>query len=366
MNLFDLDTPALVVDLDKLERNIARMQRIADEAHVKLRPHVKTHKSPAIAIKQVRAGARGITVAKVGEAEVMERANIIDILIGFPLQGSGKLSRLLDLNERANLRVTLDSLKVACDLSEAAVARRQRIKVLVEVDPGYHRVGLLPGAPVLELVRELVRLRGVEFVGVFTHAGQVYGARSRQDVAAIAAQEGRCVVESAALLQSEGIPVPEISVGSTPTAPFVAAYPGVTEIRPGNYVFYDASQIALGSCEEEDCALSVVGTIVARHPDRLVLDTGSKALSADPIAAQVLNGGGLVKGYDQRLSITRLSEEHATVTILDGGSLPAVGDKVEVIPNHACTTVNLYDRFFVVRGGQVLEEYRIEARGKAQ
>ncbi|MGE5139760.1 MAG: alanine racemase, partial [Rudaea sp.] len=270
MNLFDLDTPALVVELDKLERNIARMQRIADEARVKLRPHVKTHKTPAIAIKQVRAGARGITVAKVGEAEVMERANLIDLLIGFPLQGAGKISRLLDLNERANLRVTLDSGKVACDLSEAAVARRQRIKVFVEVDPGYHRVGLLPGQPVLDLVREIVKLPGIEFVGLFTHAGQVYGAKSRQEVAGIAAQEGRCVVESAELVRGEGIPVQEISVGSTPTAPFVASYPGVTEIRPGNYVFNDASQIALGACQQEDCALSVVGTVVARHPDRLV------------------------------------------------------------------------------------------------
>ncbi len=366
MDVFELDTPALVVDLDKLERNIERMQKIADEAHVKLRPHTKTHKTPAIAIRQIRAGARGITVAKVGEAEVMERANIIDILIAFPLQGAGKIKRLLDLNERANLRVSLDSFKVASDLSEAAIARRQRLKVFVEVDPGYHRVGVLPGEPVCELVREIVRLKGIEFVGLFTHAGHAYGASSRDEVAAIGEQEGRCVVESAELLRQNGIAVQEVSVGSTPTAPFVARVPGVTEIRPGNYVFYDASQLALGSCVEEDCALSVIGTVVARHPDRLILDTGSKSLTADRLAPQLTKGYGFIKGYKEALLVERLSEEHGTVRIVDGGSLPSIGDKVEIIPNHACATVNLYDRFYGVRGGEVLEEYRIEGRGRTQ
>ncbi len=364
MNILELDTPALVVDFDKLERNIVRMQQVADDAHVKLRPHTKTHKTPAIAIKQLRAGARGITVAKVGEAEVMERANVIDILIAFPLQGAGKLQRLLDLNERANLRVSLDSYKVAQDIGEAAIARRQRVKVLVEVDPGFHRVGVLPGEPVCELVREIHRLPGIDFVGLFTHAGHAYGAHNLDEVAAIAKAEGRCVVESAELVRREGIPVLEVSVGSTPTAPFVAHVPGVTEIRPGNYVFYDASQIALGSCTEQDCALSVIATVVAKHPDRLVIDAGTKALTSDKLAAHLLQGHGIIKGYEQSLRIERLSEEHGTVKILDGAALPAIGDKVEIIPNHACTTVNLYDRFYAARGGQVTEEYTIQARGR--
>ncbi len=366
MNIFDLDTPALVVDFDKLERNIARMQKIADDAHVKLRPHVKTHKTPAIAQKQLRAGARGITAAKVGEAEVMERANLIDILIAYPLQGASKIERLLNLNERANLRVSLDSLKVAQDISEAAIARRQRVKVFIEVDTGFHRVGVLPGEPVCELVREILKLRGVEFIGLFTHAGHAYGARDLAEVAAIARDEGRGCVESAELLRRDGIAVSEISVGSTPTAPFVAQVPGVTEIRPGNYVFYDASQIALGSCTEEECALTVVGTVVAKHPDRLIFDTGSKALTTDKLAAHLVSGHGLVKGYEQNLLIERLSEEHATVKTVDGSALPAIGDKVEIIPNHACTTVNLFDKFYAARGGQVTEEFQIQGRGKSQ
>ncbi|MGB8645758.1 MAG: alanine racemase, partial [Anaerolineae bacterium] len=353
-------------DFDKLERNIARMQQVADDAHVKLRPHTKTHKTPAIAIKQLRAGARGITVAKTGEAEVMERSNIIDILIAFPLQGASKIQRLLDLNERANLRVSLDSYKVVQDIAEAALARRQRVKVLIEVDPGFHRVGVQPGAPVLELAREISGLQGVELVGLFTHAGQAYGAHSLDEVAAIAEQEGRCVVESAELLRQNGIPVAEVSVGSTPTAPFVARVPGVTEIRPGNYVFYDASQIALGSCAPDDCAMSVIGSVVARHPDRLVLDTGTKALTSDKLAAHLVQGHGIIKGYEQRLLIERLSEEHATVKILDGGALPSIGDKLEIIPNHACTTTNLYDHFYEARGGQVVQEHRIQARGRSQ
>lgn len=366
MDIFELETPALVVDFDRLERNIARMQKIADDAGVKLRPHTKTHKTPAIAQKQLRAGARGVTVSKVGEAEVMERANIIDILVGFPLQGRSKIERMLNLNERANLRVSLDSLKVASDISEAAVARRQRAKIFVEVDTGLHRVGVPPGEPVCDLVREIVKLRGVEFVGLFTHAGQAYGARDLEEIAEIAEQEGRCLVESAELLRRDGIAVQEISVGSTPTAPFVARVPGVTEIRPGNYVFYDASQLALRSCVQDDCALSVVATVVARHPDWLVLDSGSKALSSDRMAPQLVRGFGLIKGYEESLIIERLSEEHATVKIVDGANLPAIGDRLEIIPNHACGTVNLYDRFFAARGNQVIGEYYIEARGKSQ
>ncbi len=366
MTIFDLDTPALVVDFDKLDRNLARMQKIADDARVKLRPHTKTHKTPAIAQKQLRAGARGITVAKVGEAEVMERANIIDLLIAFPLQGALKLERLLELNERANLRVTLDSIKVARDISDAAEARNQRVKILVEVDPGYHRVGVLPGEAVRELVREIVKLRGVEFIGLLTHAGHVYGSKDIEEIAEIAEYEGECVVESAELLRRDGIPVQEVSVGSTPTAPFVARVPGVTEIRPGNYVFYDASQIALRSCTPDDCALSVIGTVVAKHPDRVILDTGTKALTSDKLAAQLVMGHGLVKGYENNLSIERLSEEHATVKVIDSSYLPSIGDKVEIIPNHACATVNLYDKFFAARSGEVVEEYRIEGRGKTQ
>jgi D-serine deaminase-like pyridoxal phosphate-dependent protein len=297
---------------------------------------------------------------------VMERANIYDILIAYPLQGAPKLRRLLDLNGRAALRVSLDSLKVAQDLSDAAAARGQRVKVLVEVDPGYHRVGLLPGEPVRALVREIVKLPGVEFAGLLTHAGQAYQARDIEEVAEIAEQEGRCVVESAEMLRREGIPTPEVSVGSTPTAPFVARVPGVTEIRPGNYAFYDASQIALRSCTLADCALSVVTTVVARHPDRVILDAGSKALTSDRLAAHLGAGHGIVKGYADQLVIERLSEEHATVRIVDAAHVPALGEKVEIIPNHACPVVNLYDRLYAARSGEVIAEYPIEGRGKSQ
>jgi D-serine deaminase-like pyridoxal phosphate-dependent protein len=366
MQIFDLDTPALVVDFDKMERNIARMQNIADDAGVKLRPHTKTHKTPAIAQMQLRAGARGITVAKVGEAEVMEAANIIDILIAFPLQGATKIERLLKLNERANLRVSLDSFKVARDLSDAAAARQQRVKILVEVDPGYHRVGVLPNGPVRDLVREITKLPGIEFIGVMTHAGHAYAAKEIEEVAEIAEQEGNVVVESAEYLRGAGIEVQEVSVGSTPTAPFVARVPGVTEIRPGNYVFYDAMQVALHSCLPDDCALTVIGTVVAKHPDRIIFDTGAKALTSDKLPPHHGTGHGIVKGYEKNLVIERLSEEHATVKIADSSHLPEIGDKIEIIPNHACPTVNLFDKFYAARKGQVIGEYEIPGRGKTQ
>jgi D-serine deaminase-like pyridoxal phosphate-dependent protein len=364
MNKFDLDTPALLVDWDRLQSNIARMQKIADDAGVKLRPHTKTHKTPAIAHLQLRAGARGITVSKLGEAEVMAAAGIDDILVAYPLQGATKMARLLNLAERGPVRVSLDSMKVARDISDAASSRGRKIPVLVEVDTGLHRVGLAPCEGVRDFVRDLVKLPGVEFIGLLTHAGHGYASKSVEEVAEVGKQEGEQMAESAELVRADGIEVQEVSVGSTPTAPFAARVKGVTEIRPGNYVFYDTSQLALHSCTPDDCALTLLATVVVRHSDRLVFDGGSKVLSSDRLGPGVTSYGA-VKGFPH-LEIWRLSEEHASVKITGEGPLPEIGDKVEIIPNHACAVMNLHDKFYALRGDRVIGEFPILGRGKSQ
>lgn len=362
MNKHDLDTPALLIDFDRMDRNIATMQKIAADAGVKLRPHTKTHKTPYIAHLQQRAGAQGITVAKLGEAEVMNAAGIEDILVAFPLQGASKLERLLRLAERARMQVSLDSRKVAQDISDAAAKRGVKIPVLVEVDTGLHRVGLPPREGARDFVREIVELPGIEFTGLLTHAGHVHAAKTLEQVQETGKQEGEVMVETAELIRRDGIAVPEVSVGSTPTARFAAQVKGVTEIRPGTYVFYDTMQVSKFAADWDDCAQTVLLTVVVKHPDRLIFDGGSKTLTSDrgPGGAATF---GTVKNYPN-LEIYALSEEHAHVRITGDGPLPDIGDKVQVIPNHACAVMNLHDNFYATRGDEVVGEFPIAARGK--
>jgi D-serine deaminase-like pyridoxal phosphate-dependent protein len=362
MHKFELDTPTVLIDFDTMERNIAQMQKVADANGVKLRPHTKTHKTPYISHQQLRSGARGITVAKVGEAEVMNAAGVDDILVAFPLQGASKIERLLELAERAQMRVSLDSRKVAEDISEAAAARGLKIPVYVEVDPGLHRVGLPPRAGTRDFVREIVELPGIEFLGLLTHAGHVHSARTLDEVTAVGKQEGELMVETAELIRADSIEVREVSVGSTPTARFAAQVKGVTEIRPGTYVFYDTMQVSKFACEWQDCAQTVLLTVVVKHADRMIFDGGSKTLSSDrgPGGAATF---GTVVGFPN-LEIYALSEEHAHVRIQGEGPLPEIGDKVQVIPNHACVVMNLHDRFYATRGDEVVGEFEIAARGK--
>lgn len=362
MNKFELDTPALLIDFDKLENNLAAMQKIANDNGVKLRPHTKTHKTPYIAHKQMRAGARGVTVAKLGEAETLNAAGLDDLLIAFPLQGAAKMERLLCLAERAAVRVSLDSFPVAQAISDAAATRGIKIPFYVEVDTGLHRVGLAPRQATRDFVRAATKLRGIEFIGLLTHAGQAYAAKTLDEIAALGKNEGALMVETAEMLRADGIATPEVSVGSTPTARFAAQVQGVTEIRPGTYVFYDTMQVHKFACAWDDCAQTVLFTVVAKHPDRLIFDGGSKTLSSDrgPDGAATF---GTVVGFPH-LEIYALSEEHAHVKIIGDGAVPNIGDKVQVIPNHACAVMNLHDQFIATRGDEALGSFEIAARGK--
>jgi D-serine deaminase-like pyridoxal phosphate-dependent protein len=359
----DVDTPALLIDLDILEGNIDEMGLVARDAGVRLRPHTKTHKCPEIARKQLDAGASGITVAKLGEAEVMADAGVDDLLIAYPIWGEAKLDRLRALMERANVRVSLDSVEIAEGIGRVGRALGRDVDVLVEVDTGLHRLGRPPGPPTVELVDVVVRVPGVHVTGLLTHAGHAYRSADERELRAAAEREGRDLVATAELCAERGIRLSEISVGSTPTARIVACVDGVTEIRPGTYVFNDVQQMRLGVANEATCAARVLATVISR-PDagRFVLDAGTKAFTSDGGDGPPFPGRGVVAGRpDLRLDF--MNEEHAVGQIEGEGDL-RIGERLEVIPLHVCSTVNMFDTALGVRDGRVERELAIAGRGR--
>lgn len=362
-DLADLDTPVLLVDVAVLERNVAEMAEVAREAGVRLRPHTKTHKSPEIARLQLEAGASGITVAKLGEAEVMVDAGLDDVMVAYPLVGDVKLARLRALLERADIRTTTDSVEVAEGLGRVGRDLGRDVGVLVEVDTGLHRVGRQAGAPTVELVQQVARVPGVEVLGLLTHAGHAYRSANAEELQATAEHEGLDLVETAAACAAAGIELREISVGSTPTARIVARVPGVTEIRPGTYVFNDVQQMRLGIATEPACAARVLTTVVA-HPteERFVLDAGSKAFTSDGGDGPPFPGRGVVAGRPG-LRLDFMNEEHC-VGHRTGTDDVRIGDRLEVIPLHVCATVNMFDEAFGVRDGEVVRTFTIAGRGR--
>ena len=358
----DLPTPAVLVDMDVLARNIARQADRARQAGVRLRPHAKTHKCPEIARMQLAAGAAGVSLAKTSEAEVFAAAGFEDIFIAYPVAGLGKAERLLTLSNRLRLAVGVDSPEGARRLSAVFAASGRKLEVLLKIDCGYHRVGVLP-EDALEVSKRIGELPGLSLRGVFTHAGHVYQAETPEAVAEIGRQEGETLAETASALRNAGIGVPEVSVGSTPSARHAMRVHGVTECRPGNYVFHDGSQVALGTCALEDCAMTILATVVSvPATDRAVVDAGSKTLSSDALRPRP-GGHGLILGTRSRL--VSLTEEHGAARV-EEGDVFRVGDRVRILPNHACVVSNLHDRLYAVRGGRVETELRVAARGRVE
>lgn len=355
----DLETPCVLIDLDRLERNVARMAEHARAAGVALRPHGKTHKVPEVARLQLAAGARGLTLAKVGEAEVFAEHGFDDIFLAYPIVGEDKARRLLALSERTRLAVGADSEEGAASLSRVFAAAGRRLDVLLKVDVGFRRVGVTPErAPAL--ARRLVALPGLRLKGVFAHAGQGYHCDTAEAVAEAGRHEADALSGVAAAFSAQGLPCEVVSVGSTPTARH-AMRGAVTEARPGTYVYCDATQASLGACALDDCALFVLATVVSvPAPDRAVLDAGSKALSSDPLRPRP-GGHGFLVGRHSR--VQRLSEEHGVVGVAAGESF-RVGERVLVVPNHACPVSNLADRVHAVRGGRVEAVWPVAARGR--
>ena len=352
-----VDTPCLVLDLDRLDENIRRMAELVAAAGVALRPHAKTHKLIQVARRQLAAGAAGLTVAKLGEAELLAEHGIDDLLIAYPVWGAGKWERLCRLAGRAEVRVGADSYPVFEGISNAAAPRGLSIPVRIEVDTGFGRCGVQSADEALALADRLSKLGGVRLVGLMSFAGQTYAAGEHIRQAAV--DDAARLVEVAATLRAAGFDVPEISVGSTPSAIHVDALEGITEIRPGTYVFSDRDQVQLGWGTLDGCALTVVATVVS-HPTatRAVIDAGTKTFSSD--RATTVDGWGVIRGRpDWR--IVSLNEEHGVLEV-PAGEAP-IGTQVEVVPNHACGTLNMHDWVAAVQDGVVAEWWRVQGRG---
>lgn len=371
MTLTSISTPRVCIDRTRLLNNIATMQARASAAGVRLRPHAKTHKSPHIARWQIDAGAVGICCAKLGEAEVFADAAIADIRVPYPVNPINA-GRVIALADRLRLSIIVDDLEVARGWSQAMVRGGRTLDVLVKVDVGFHRCGVDPDSPtVIDVIRRIADLKNLRFLGLLSHAGHAYLATSAADVESIAAREIAILTGLASRLRQAGTEVEEISVGSTPTARQIGRQPGATEMRPGNYVFFDRTQAGLGAASFDDCSQFVVSTVVSRPaPDRVIFDAGAKTLTTDGVRGfNGETGYGLVYPSldattpDHSIAIERLSEEHGTAKVPPSCPLRP-GDRVKIIANHACVVTNLTDELLLTEGLAVVDRIPVAARGK--
>jgi D-serine deaminase-like pyridoxal phosphate-dependent protein len=375
-SLHDIPTPALLVDADILERNVKRMAGKVGALGARLRPHIKTHKCIEIGRLQQRYGAQGITVATIVEACDFADAGFDDITWAVPVI-PGRLDEVVALARRITIRVLVESAEAIDALEHAARAGNTKLHAFLEVDCGYHRSGVDPDAPAaLPLARRLATSPHLVFDGILTHAGHSYAAREADHRAAIAAEERECMVAFARTLRAQGIQVPCVSVGSTPSMAATKSLEGVDEARPGNYAFNDWMQAASGVCETGDVAVSVLSTVIS-HQSALphcIIDAGALAMSKDagsPHPDLRRGMGPLYKDLssdrlDPRVDLQHVSQEHGFI----GGPRQAdiadrfkVGDRVRIMPNHSCLTAAMFDEYWVVQGEQVMDRWKIH-RGR--
>jgi D-serine deaminase-like pyridoxal phosphate-dependent protein len=347
----DFGTPAVVIDLDRVERNIARIQKLCDRARVANRPHIKTHKSPVLARMQIAAGAKGITCQKLGEAEVMADAGIDDILISYNLIGANTMGRLGTLLKRATLTVAADNPTVIEALTQAGRIAGRPLGVVIECDTGRKRAGVETAKEAIELARLIETKPDLKFEGFLFYPTEQSWPETQ-----------RFYDEALAGVREVGLEPRIVSTGGTPNLVNMGRLEGATEHRAGTYVFNDRMMLACGAAGPEDCALSVFTTVVSRAaPERGILDAGSKTLTADTGALN--DGFGLILEYPQA-RIHAFAEEHGFLDLSRSNDRPGVGDVVRVVPNHVCVVVNMFDRMIAVRGDKIVSVLPIAARGK--
>lgn len=360
----DIDTPALLVDLEKMEGNLRRVADYTQKHGLRLRPHTKTHKSPRIGRRQLELGAAGLTVAKVGEAEVMLDAAPPDLLVAYPVIGRAKLERLMAVARRTRVTVSLDSLVAAGQLSEAAQAAGVITGVLAETDVGLGRVGVSPGGPLLDLARGIQRLPGLSFEGIAFYPGHIRddGPQGREALAAL----GGLIQSMLADFRRAGIEPRIVSGGSTPSLYHSHELPGLNEIRPGTYVYNDWNTLASGACTLEECAAVLLVTVVSTaRPGQIIVDGGSKTFSSDRSAGSAGSTFGYVMEAPEAL-FHKMNEEHGYVDVTQCNRKFAIGERLRIVPNHICTAVNLHERIYGIRHGEVEEVWEVPGRGKLQ
>jgi len=364
MHVSEIDTPALVVDLDRFERNLRRVADYAGAHGLRLRPHTKTHKSIYVACLQQQLGAAGLTVAKISEAEVMLQARPSDLLVAFPIVGRAKLERLVDVARKTRVTVALDSTFAVHQLADAARGADVTVGVLAEVDVGLGRVGVAPGAQLVELAQCIRKQPHLVFEGITFYPGQI---KSLDESGLHAIQELAKLLESIlADLRASGIEAAIVSGGSTPTLFHSHELPGLTEIRPGTYVFNDYNTVLSGACGLDDCAATILATVVSTaRPGHMILDGGSKTFSSDrPVTSADVTFGYLVEAPAARFH--KMNEEHGFVDLTHADAEFHVGDRVHVIPNHICVAVNLHEQVYGTRGETVERTWKVDGRGKLQ
>jgi D-serine deaminase-like pyridoxal phosphate-dependent protein len=368
MKITELKTPCAIVDLDRFERNCARMSDKAHALGVRLRPHVKTHKCVAAAHVQTRDHFGGITVSTLAEARGFADGGFRDITYAVPVP-LDRLDECAELTRRLDrFHLVLDHPATFAGLEEFAAANTLRFPVFLKVDCGLHRAGVDPARDEgVALGQQMHASNHLEFAGILTHAGHSYASPSADNSRMVAGQERDVMVQFRERLLAAEVAVPEVSVGSTPTAVAADDLTGITEIRPGNYAFFDAFQAAIGSCHVNDVAFSVLATVIGRNDDRqeLVVNAGATALSKDPGPVHVdaeCGFGVVVAGGQQRpvegLAVTSLSQEHGVI----GSDRPLhrswhPGTRLRILPNHSCVAAACFDRYHVVRGDEVVDEW---------
>lgn len=360
MHKTELDTPALLIDLDKMEANIRTMAAYFTTVNAMLRPHLKTHKTPIIAHKQIAAGAIGVTCAKLGEAEAVIHAGIRDVLIANQIVGAQKIARLINLAKHSEIMVAVDNAQNVQAISEAASAKDVSVRMLVEVNIGMDRCGVEPGEPALELAELIRKSPNVNFAGLMGYEGHTVANPDKAERNAAAREAIQILVEAKHYLEKRGVPVSIMSGGGTGTFNITGSIPEMTEVQAGSYVLMDSTYGNVeGIGEHFERALSVLATVVSRpSADRIIVDTGLKVLAKEFGIPQPIGVTGV--------EMTGLSEEHGKMQVSDENVSLNPGDKLEILPTHCCTTVNLHDRYYGIRNGIVESVWEIAARGKAQ
>lgn len=370
-----LNTPAILVDLDKLDSNIAQMASLAASADLKLRPHTKIHKSTYVSQLQLAAGACGISVSKLSEAEVYADAGQNDIMVVHPFYGDQKFSALKSLVSRTNISCVFDNIQTAHKISQIGQVANIKIPLLLKIDTGCNRFGIAPGEPALKMAKEVTKMPGVELAGILTHECAT-DQTSGGGVEKVAYASASAMSMTASKLRNSGIPIKDIIAGSTATAKALCKYsttfPEITEIHPGAYVFGDRIYINSFSMQEQECAVTVLVTVVGTPTrNRACIDAGYKTLGADPMLFMAARETdfeqwtptyGIIKGHSD-IKLERLSEEIGILALNDTDNQIQIGDKLEILPNHVSLAVNQHERIYGVRDGIIETEIPVECRG---
>lgn len=356
----EIDTPALVLDMDILERNIHRMAGYCREHNINCRPHVKSHKTPEIAALQIESGTIGVTCAKLGEAEVMFEAGIKGILIANQIVGREKIRRLVELNHRSPVMVAIADVENGMQISEEALKSGVQVPVILELEVGMNRCGVMPGEPALELTRKILDMKGLHFKGLMGYEGHAVGTKNINERKAKAEESNRLLVQTSELLRKNGILIEVVSAGGTGTFDMTGSFSGITELQVGSYCLMDMDYMKYENVAPHfACAVTIISQVInCPTAERIVVDVGLKGMTID-------NGVPEPKGLSG-VRTFEVHEEHTCLRVPGGGKRFKPGERIEFIPTHICTTVNLHDRFYCVRGEEVKGVWSILARGRMQ